>query len=239
MILTGAIARHERRVRLLFDRSLAPAALTLSSFYSIVGSDGQAIPVSGLVIIVGEPSALDLALGADLLEGVVYTVAAAGVPAQDGSATTQGSTAQVRLGITLAATNTEVGPDDITELLYGVDLVWTGTDYGETPAGDLATTTGPDNVEAAIERRLTSEGLPWDDTYGAKPRAYVDGTPGALPSLQGTLIRQTQADNRVKSATCSFVAATDSSTASATFNVDADLIGEGDSASVTVNPNAS
>ena len=239
MILTGAVARHERRVRLLFDRSLAPTALTLTSFYSIAGSDGQAIPVAGLVLIAGEPSALDLALGADLLEGVLYTASASGVPAQDGTVTPQGTTAPVSLGVTLSPVNTEVGSDDITELLYGVDLVWTGTDYGETPAGDLATTTGPDNVEAAIERRLTSEGLPWDDTYGAKPRAYVDGTPGALPSLQGTLIRETQADDRVKTATCSFVAATDSSTASATFNVDADLIGEGDTASVTVNPNAS
>jgi hypothetical protein len=236
IILTGAVARHERRVRVLFDRPLAAPALTNAALYAVTASDGTAVPISGLVLLLGEPSAVDLALGADLLPGAAYAVRADGVPAQDGTTAPAGSVAPVQLGAPSSTSNAEVQPTDIDALLYGVDLVWTGDDYGETSAGDLATTSGSANVEAALERRLVSEGLPWDDTYGAKPRAYVDGAPGALPSLRGALIREARADDRVKAATCSYAVGDDSSSAS--FDVKADLIGQGDAVSVTVNPNA-
>ena len=79
----------------------------------------------------------------------------------------------------------EVTPDDITNLSTASTSSGAGEDYVETSAGDLATVGGLDNVQAALTRRMASDGLPWDDTYGAKPRRYIDGTPGALPALRG------------------------------------------------------
>jgi hypothetical protein len=222
--LLTAVARHERRVRLVFDGALALAAFTTLSLYSLSGGDGTTVPVAGLVGLVGMPNQLDLALGADLQVGVVYTVAASGAPGADGTTTPEGTTASVRLAAAPATpVDAEVTPEDITDLLYGVDLVWSGTDYVESSAGDLATVSGSDNVQAALTRRIASEGLPWDDTYGAKPRRYVDGTPGALPALRGTLVAQALADDRVKTAGAS-LDATDPTTSQ--FDVTVTLIGD-------------
>jgi len=199
--LLTAVARHERRVRLVFDGPLVPAAFTTLGLYGVAGSDGSTVPVAGLVGLVGMPNQVDLALGADLQPAIVYAVAAAGVPGADGTTTPPGTSASVRLATAPPVpVDAEVTPDDITDLLYGVDLVWSGQDYVETSAGDLATIGGSDNVQAALTRRMASEGLPWDDTYGAKPRRYIDGTPGALPALRGTLVSQALADDRVKTA---------------------------------------
>ncbi len=78
-------------------------------------------------------------------------------------------------------------------------------------------------MQAALTRRLASEGLPWDDTYGAKPRRYIDGTPGALPALRGTLVSQALADDRVKtaSATLDTLDPTDSQ-----YDVSVTLVGD-------------
>ena len=199
--LLTAVARHERRVRLVFDGALAPSAFTTLGLYALAGSDGSAVAVAGLVGLVGMPNQVDLALGSDLQAAFVYTVTAAGVPGADGTMTTPGTSASIRLAVAPPVpVDAEVTPDDITDLLYGVDLVWSGQDYVETSAGDLATVGGSDNVQAALTRRMASEGLPWDDTYGAKPRRYIDGTPGALPALRGTLVSQALADDRVKTA---------------------------------------
>jgi len=219
--LLSAVARHERRVRLVFDSALAPAAFTSLALYGVAGDDGSHVAVAGLVGIVGMPNQLDLALGADLQVGVVYSVAAVAVPAQDGSVTPPGAKAPVRLaGPPPVPVDAEVTPDDITDALYGVDLVWSGEDYSETAAGDLATVGGPDNVQAALTRRFASDGLPWDDSYGAKPRRYIDGSPGALPGLRGTLVRQARLDDRVKAASASL------SADSSEFDVSVKLIGD-------------
>lgn len=222
--LLTAVARHERRVRLVFDEALAPAAFTTLALYTLAGSDGSAVPVAGLVGLVGMPNQLDLALGADLQVAVVYTVTAVGVPALDGTTTAVGTSASIRLAAApTTPVDAEVTPQDITDVLYGVDLVWSGTDYVESSAGDLATVGGSDNVQAALTRRMASEGLPWDDTYGAKPRRYIDGTPGALPALRGTLVAQALADDRVKTAraTLATLDTTDSQ-----FDVSVTLIGD-------------
>ncbi len=73
--------------------------------------------------------------------------------------------------------NVEQPEDDLDALLYGVDLVWTGTDFGETPLGDLGTVQGVENARGAVERRLASEeDLPWRaGAYGPHARDYVDG----------------------------------------------------------------
>jgi hypothetical protein len=210
-------------VRLLFDTPPSAGALSTPSLYAVTAPGAAPVPVVGLVLIAGQPQNLDLVLGADLQPGIVYTVAA------DGS-----GSAVVMLGVPSAQPDVELADPDIDALLYGIDLVWTGTDYAEGADGDLATVSGVANVEAALGRRFTSDGLPWDDTYGAKPRAYVDGAPAAASALKGALVRQAQLDDRVETATASLtIDGTD-----ATFEVDVELIGDGDKVNVPVTPNA-
>jgi hypothetical protein len=91
---------------------------------------------------------------------------------------------------------------------------------GCTAAGDLATVGGADNVEAALTRRFVSDGLPWDDTYGAKPRRYIDGDSGAIAPLRGTLVRQARLDDRVKTARAALSPEGDE------FDVSVQLIGD-------------
>jgi hypothetical protein len=221
LALLTTVARHERRIRFVFDGALAPAAFTSLAPYSVSGDDGSTVAVAGAIGLLGMPNQLDLALGADLEAGVVYTVGASGVPAADGSATPVGTSAAVRLAAPPPApVDAEVSPDDIEAALYGIDLVWDGQDYAETAAGDLATVGGSDNVEAALTRRFASDGLPWDDTYGAKPRRYIDGDSGAIAPLRGTLVRQARLDDRVKSARAALSPECDE------FDVSVQLIGD-------------
>ena len=84
--------------------------------------------------------------------------------------------------------------------MFGQDLFWNGTDFLEDASGDLSDIAGPLNAKVAIERRLLSDGLPWDDTYGAKPSQYVDGTAPAAQNLRGALEKQALSDDRVQSA---------------------------------------
>lgn len=217
--LLSAVARHERRIRLVFDGPLGPAALTSTAPYAVTAADGSALPISGLVGLLGMPNQVDLALGADLAAGA-YEVTASGVPGADGSKTPPGTGATVRLAAPPAvAADAEITPDDVSELLYGIDLVWDG-DYVEDAAGDLATMTGADNVKSALMRRFASDGLPWDDNYGAKPRRYVDGSPLALPSQRGVLVRQARLDDRVKAARAAL------SADASEFDVAVQLIGD-------------
>jgi hypothetical protein len=219
--LLSAVARHERRVRLVFDGPLAPAAFTSTGLYAVVQAGGMAVPVAGLVGIIGMPNQVDLALGADLSANVSYGVTASGVPAADGSTTPPGTAATVTLAAPpLVSADAEVTPDDVVEALYGVDLVWGSNDYVEDAAGDLATVTGPENVKAALMRRFASDGLPWDDTYGAKPRRYIDGSPLVVPSQRGVLVRQARLDDRVRAARAMF------SSDASEFDVSVQLIGD-------------
>jgi hypothetical protein len=211
MDLLSAVARHERRVRLVFDGAIAAAAFNDTTRYSVTGDDGSRVPIAGLVGILGMPNQIDLALGGDLRQAALYTVAAAGAATK----------ALVRLAaappVPLAA---EVTPDNVLALLYGIDLVWNQQDYAETAAGDLATVEGSDNVQAALTRRFAAEGLPWDDAYGAKPRRFIDGSPGALPALRSTLVRQARLDDRVRAASAAL------SPEGSEFEVSVQLVGD-------------
>jgi hypothetical protein len=230
--LVGAVARHERRVRLLFDADIQLSGRADTTHYRVTNEDalGVSLGVVGLVLVAGQPHVIDLVLGGDLVPGALYAVHVQSVLGSDGTVTPPGSRLPVRLGAVPAKPDVELDPDDIGRLLYGVDCVWTGTDYAEAPGGDLATVEGPENVRGAIERRCLADGLPWDDTYGARPREYIDGSTGAAPTLAGTLVRQAQEDDRVRRAKASFAL----DEADATFDLDVQLIGEGDAVSVPV-----
>jgi hypothetical protein len=198
--LLGVVVRHERRLRLRFDTELAPAAFRGASLYRVTNRDGRgASPdVSGVLVVGADLHQVELALASDLVGGALYEVAVLGVPASDASTAT--GTIAIRPGEPTRAPSPVAAEDDADVLLYGVDLLHDGSDYVEAEDGDLATIGGEANLDAALLRRLGSDGLLWDARYGAAPRRYVDGSPGALPTLRGALVSQALADDRVSAA---------------------------------------
>jgi hypothetical protein len=224
--------RHERRIRVLFTAPVAAGAF-VPGLYSLTSAAGAGDPpVVGAILLPGAPIAVELALGADLQEGGSYVLTAVGVPGLDGSVTPEGSALAFRWSSGSPRQNVEQPEDDLDALLYGIDLVWTGTDFGETPLGDLATVQGVPNAQGAVERRLAAEeDLPWrEGPYGPHARAYVDGPQKNATTLRGAILRQARVDNRVKDATASFTFDTEGD---AYFDVEIDLVGA-DSFSVNV-----
>ena len=151
--LIGVVVRHERRLRVRLDAELAPAAFLATTFYSVTNRDGRAVspPVVGALVVSSDLHQVELALGADLVDGALYEVTVSGAPNADGSTTT-GATL-VRPG-QAPPQPTESTDDDIARVLYGVDLVHDGDDYLEGADGDLDTIAGEANLEAALQRRL-------------------------------------------------------------------------------------
>lgn len=194
-------ARSRRRLWLRFSAQLASGAFSTLSLYSVVGDDGSVPGVVAAFVVVSSQSAVELALDTDLVEGVAYTVSAVGVPDTDADVTPAGSELRLWYGIARARP-TAVASDDALDASYGVDLYWNGQDFAEDAQGDLATVSGRENVHAALNRRLTSDGLPWNEGYGAKPREYVDGSPLMAQQLRGAIASQAVRDDRVKRASC-------------------------------------
>lgn len=201
--LSTVVVRHERRVQLVFSTALASGAFTTLSLYTLANLDSLATDptVVAAFIAPGNPNAVELALGVGIASGVLYSISAIGVPALDASVTPAGSTLPLRTGNAVGDPNAEVNADDTLALLFGVDIVHDGVDYVEDATGDLATISGPANGAQAVLKRLLSEGVSWNPSYGGKPRQYVDGAPGELPTLKGELLRQAYLDDRVKKVT--------------------------------------
>ncbi|HEY2517104.1 MAG TPA: hypothetical protein VGI39_39800 [Polyangiaceae bacterium] len=199
------VLRSERRVRLLFTGALAPAAfgsgVAILGLYALACTDGsgQDPVVSAAIVVPDAPNAVELALDLDLVAGGAYALTLANVPGADASLA---SASDVFVFGAQAAppVNTEASQDDIDALVYGVDLVWTGTDFGETATGDLATVAGVPNVTGAQVRRLTNEdGLPWAANYGAQAGRFIYGASPGGGGLLGILRRQSVADDRIAS----------------------------------------
>jgi hypothetical protein len=205
--LSTVTVRHERRVQLVFTNTLAAAAFTNLSFYTLANQDslGVSPAVVAAFIIPSNPNVVELGLDQDLVRGARYTIAAISVPAGDASVTPTGSTLPFRTGAAVEAVNAEVTSDDTSALVYGADIIHDGLDYVEDATGDLAIMSGPQNAAQALLKRATSDGVPWNPTYGGKPRQYVDGAPGELPTLRGQLLREFYKDDRVQSVTSAIV----------------------------------
>lgn len=206
--LTGIDVRAPRRVRLVFNNLLAAAAFgaPAPSFYVVtpVNSFGSTPIVKAALLVPGSSTNVELVLSTDLSPGAAYTLSAIGVPAQDASVSTGASTQNFAYQTTFQVQNVEPHQDDGEILLYGIDLVWTNVDFLMTANGDLARLGGAANAMAAIGRRANSDGLPWDNTYGAKPRQYVDIPQPVIGNLRTALIAQAILDDRVKSVKVSF-----------------------------------
>lgn len=233
--LVSVLIRHERRLRLLFDNTLAAGAFGVGggvpAFYAVTSQDnlGSTPSVVAAYVLPSNPNSVELALSADIVGGALYLVSAVGTPCTDTSVAGAGATTLIRTGAPQTRTNQDSPADDYASLLYGTDLLHNGTDYVETVDGDLATVTGLSNVQAAVRRRLLGNGLPHDPTYGPYTRQYVDGVQGALPVLRLALIKQATADDRVLSADATLVVASANSASNdptqAWFDVSVKLLG--------------
>lgn len=193
--------RNERRIRVLFTNTLAGGAFGIApTLYVITSEDGRGVSpsVSAALVVPGTANGVELALGNDLVKGALYKLRADGVPAVDLSVTPVNSTQLFKISEPTTVPNEEANSDAWDLVLYGRDIVWTGSDFLETANGDLATETGIPVVRKAILKRCTSAGLPWDGSYGAKPDEYVDAVQGAMPSLRGVLLTQLAKDDRLK-----------------------------------------
>lgn len=225
---TSVIPKHSRRLRLVFSNTLSASAFTSTSYYSITALDDYAtdVTIREALVVAESSNIVELALAQPLLPNGYYRVTANGVPAIDASVTPTPSTEDFRFGETQEQTNVEPLNNDLDVLLYGWDLLFSGGDFVESADGDLATVSGQANAKAALSRRLLSEGLLWDPTYGAKPREYVDSVNLNGTTLKGILERQVMLDNRFTKAKAD-LEFDDIDQSNVYFNVSAELVGLG------------
>ena len=202
--LVSALVRHERRVRLFFDVALAAGAFTSTAFYSVASVDGKATPpnVVKAFAVADSPTVVELALDGDLVQGAAYSFSAVGVPAVDLSVTPDPSAAVAQLPTEVrpAALGTRGSPSDLETTIFGVDLIF-DADFQVDPSGDLSTQGGAPVLRRDLASRLLSDGLPWDSTFGLRPRQYVDGAASAVFALRGKAVDQVRLDDRVRSCT--------------------------------------
>ncbi len=202
--LNSIDVKHERRVRLIFSRALLsgafgvpePAGYVITCQVSLGVDPG----ISAAMIVSGNPNIVELALAGDLVQGSLYLVSAVGIPGSDSSTTPNPTELKFRYGFTAPVRDAEPILQNRDSLLYGVDLLWNGEDYQETASGDLDTIGGTANVQKALYRGIESEGLTWDQTYGARARDFVDSPSTSASTLKGRVQAQVLRDPRIKSA---------------------------------------
>lgn len=201
--LTGIVAKHERRIRLVFSSPLAAGAFgsPAPAQYVVDNEDGLGVSpgIQAAIIVSGATSNVELALDADLVEGALYRVTAIGIPGADLSSATSASDQHFRFGISAVGYNVEPKTQDGDALVFGRDIIFNGVDYPEDPTGDLATVTGVPNAYGALRRRLTGAPLPWARDYSPRARQYVDIPSPAIGTLAGGLQTNALRDDRVQS----------------------------------------
>lgn len=200
--LVQCLPKHERRLRLLFDNQPASGAFgsspTTLGYYTVLSQDNlsSAESVTQAIAVSDTVNAIELALANDLAPGGLYLLQLNALP--DTGVDTCSQSTLFRFWTDPTVPNVESPPNDYAQLLYGIDLAYSGTDWVETSDGDLLTVEGLPNVEEAIWRRALGDPLPWAPNYGAKTRQFVDGTPGSMPTLKAQLVANLGLDSRVK-----------------------------------------
>ncbi len=198
--LIAVTIRHERRVRLSFDATLAAGAFS-ASLYSVENADGRGAnpTVQKAFIVSSSPNVVELQLDTDLVQGARYSFTAAAVPGVDATTSPTQTVVGTMGGEPSPAATGARGPaSGLERVLYGEDLVWTGADWAETPDGDLAEDGGLRVAILDLQRALTANGLPWDPAYGLQARGEVDGAPEAMTTLRGRAVALLRRDDRVR-----------------------------------------
>lgn len=223
--LLGIVPRHERRVRLLFSGTLAAGAFTSTTYYSVActNSLGGNPSVSAAIQIAGNGSSVDLALARDLAQSGTYLVTCTAVPGADASTFT--GTQSFYFGQSQLRPNSEPARSDVSDLVYGVDLIWDGRDFVESADGDLAVISGLENAQAAIQRRLRGSGLPWSPGYGPRLDSFVDGPAVGQGTARGAIVNQLLLDDRVTSAKAT-VRTDETDPAKVYFDITVKLLGD-------------
>lgn len=197
-----------RRVRVLCTQPLAASAFTSIGYYAIGELDGiGAIPgVNAVFAVANTPNAFELAANVDLVAGGLYSVTVTALPFADASTFTGTIEARVPSQANTPNPQGEPSTGDFDLYFYGRDvLLGDNGDFALSATGDLATTSGTTNWQAALLRRAMSAGIPWDGSYGAKPNNYVNAPPQYQLPLSARLVQQARADDRTLSAQCQLV----------------------------------
>lgn len=198
LALLAITVRSATRIRLSFDHVLASGAFAPGP-YSVENLDAVGIdpPVKAALVVPNSPETVEVILAEELIGSGLYRVSCTAVPDTE-PATFTGSL-DFRPASAKKAPSATFAPNELDRALYGSDLVWDGADVVESATGDLETTEGVPNVENALTRQLLSDGLPWDETYGAKERAFVDAPSPSLPAARANAQRAILSDDRVRS----------------------------------------
>lgn len=201
--LAGIVIKHERRIRLVFSSPLDAAAFGTPApgAYVIENQDGlgPSPGVAAAILVSSAPTNVELALDTDLVDGALYRVRTIGIPGADSSTCSAASDESFRFSDGSLPDDVEPKVLDGDLLLFGRDLVHTGTDYLETAESDLATVEGIVNAQAAHRRRLLGSPLPWAPDYSPQARQYVDAPIAGIGGLRGALQQQSLSDDRVES----------------------------------------
>jgi hypothetical protein len=203
--LTADQFRGTRRWRLTFSGPLASGAFTSTSYYAIASADqtGPTITVEAVFAIASDPNSVELSASCDFTAGALYIANVTAVPAADSSTCTGSITDRVGQPVT-APPNVEPETSDYQLVLYQEDIAWGSAGFAEDATGDLLTISGRPNWQGALSRRMISDGVTWDATYGAKAQQYVDAPDAYQPSLAGLFLAQARLDDRTKSASIDF-----------------------------------
>jgi len=177
-------------------------AFASTSYYQVHDIHvGVFLQVVEVFAIPGSQSVCELALGADLVGGETYNVTASQVPSAGGSFTAQLETLVILVSdVPNALRAVDEPTGSLADEIYGEDLVWSDGDMVEDPTGDLASAGGTGNVVDALERRLVSDGLDWDENYGGQLRRFVDGPRATAGEMRGLCTSQLLLDDRAQSA---------------------------------------
>jgi hypothetical protein len=181
-----AFARSPWRVALVFDATFGGMATPAT--YTFARVDGVGTVIAGSRAWNTDTLAVDLALTGPLLEGVIYSITAAGV---------SGST-RVAFHSPLAQVTAERPTDDPEAEAFGVDLDWLADVLDAT--GDIPTTRGRDCLRAdLVAIALTEPGeLVHRPDAGAGLDSGVNG-PGDDPTeSQAAVRREWLKDPRVR-----------------------------------------
>lgn len=228
----SAIVRSPTRLRVLFTGPVLTGGTTTGN-YTVESVDGVGVDPAVLEALAVGSDEIELVLSERLIGGGTYRLTVAGgmtsllgddiaddaqsgepeitsggdIIIDDSTAVSDETEILFYVGEPAQSPSLQVAHRDVLAEIYGEDIQWDGSDWVETAEGDLQGISGPDNAQDALIRRQLSEGLAWDDAYGLKPRRFVDGPDGELPTLVALAERQTLLDDRVIEATSEILGA--------------------------------